>query len=134
MQTPHGVEGPPSPDRSSQRMPVVVKGFMLMCVATAMTLPAFIWFVGGGLCGGGSTCNGPEDIPPPALVLIWLSVPLGLVALGTLVRAQRKIERSGEELNGQTLVAFGFLLALAGTLIVAYIVFSLVNRVLTEPI
>jgi hypothetical protein len=109
----------------------------MMGLATAMTLPAFIWIIGGGLCGpGNSTCSGPANIPLPALVLFWISVPLGLVALGVLLHARGELRRSGREPSsiGDVLAPLGFLLAIAGTLIVAYIGYALLLRAATEPI
>jgi hypothetical protein len=110
---------------------------VLMGLATAMTLPAFIWIIGGGLCGpGSSTCSGPADIPFPALSLLWLSVPLGSIALGILVHAGRQISRAGRAPSGlaDSLAPIGYLLAIAGTVIVAYIAYTLFVRVATEPI
>jgi hypothetical protein len=123
-------EEPSGPDEGSPELssPAVV-GFVLMCLATAMTLPAFIWLAGGGLCGGATSCSGPADIPGLALVLLWLSVPLGIAALVTLISAWTKIHRSGSKL-----LPVGFVLAVVGTLTVASIAFQIFSRALNESI
>lgn len=123
-------EEPSGPDERSPKLsPLAVGGFVSMCLATAMTLPAFIWLVGGGLCGGATSCSGPADIPALALVLLWLSVPLGIAALAILISARTKIHRSGSKL-----LTVGFLLAVVGTLIVASIAFQIFSRALNESI
>lgn len=122
-------EGPSGPDEGSPKLsPLEVGGFVSMCLATAMTLPAFIWLVGGGLCGGATSCSGPADIPALALVLLWLSVPVGIAALAILISA-RTNHRSGSKL-----LTVGFVLAVAGTLIVASIAFQIFSRALNESI
>jgi hypothetical protein len=136
-QLPTGSEGPSRPDGTPRRRSLAFWGLVLMGLATAMTLPAFIWIIAGGLCGpGNSTCSGPADIPIPALILFWLSVPLGLIALGILLHARGEIRRSGRETSGieDLLTPVGYLLAITGTLIVAYIVYTLLLRAATEPI
>jgi hypothetical protein len=106
-----------------------VGGFVSICVATAMTLPAVIWLAGGGLCGGATSCSGPADMPALALVLLWLSVPLGIAALAILISARMKIHRSGSKL-----LAAGFVLAVVGTFIVASIAFRIFSLALNESI
>lgn len=123
-------EEPPGPDNGSAKIgSLAVVGFVSMCVATAMTLPAFIWVAGGGLCGGASSCSGPADIPVPLLVLLWLSVPLGIAALAILMRARTRLYRSGS-----TLLTVGFVLAVIGTLSVAIIALQVFSRALNESI
>jgi hypothetical protein len=136
-QLPTGSEGPSRPDAAPRRRSLASWGLVLMGLATAMTLPAFIWIIGGGLCGpGSSTCNGPADIPFPALILLWLSVPLGSIALGILLHARWQIRRAGRAPSGlaDSLAPIGYLLTMAGTVIVAYIAYTLFVRVATEPI
>jgi hypothetical protein len=136
-QLPTGSEGPSRSGGAPRRPSLASWGLMLMGLATAMTLPAFIWIIGGGLCGpGNSTCSGPEDIPPPALILFWLSVPLGSIALGILLHTRWQIRQAKRDPSGHDdlLAAIGYLLAIAGTVIVAYIAYTLFLRAATEPI
>ena len=116
MQLPQGT---PRPEGIPKRISVAV-GFVLMSLATAMTLPAFIWLIGGGRerripCASrgyeGSPflpCTVPAPMPLPAVVLIWLSVLFGWVSFGILLWAGTKIRRSGGRLRVITLVRFGF--------------------------
>jgi hypothetical protein len=136
-QLPTRSEGPSRPGGAQRRPSLASWGLVLTGLATVMTLPAFVWIVGGGLCGpGNSTCSGPADIPPPALILLGLSVPLGSIALGILLHARRQIRRAERDPSGRAdlLTAIGYLLAIAGTVIVAYIAYTLFLRAATEPI
>jgi hypothetical protein len=108
---------------------LAVGGFVSMCLATAMTLPAFIWLVGGGLCGGATSCSGPADIPASALVLLWPLCSARDRALAIFISARTKIGRSGSKL-----LTVGFVLAVVGTLIVASIAFQVFSRALNESI
>ena len=136
VQLPLGKKSSPRPDGSPKRIPVAaVVGVVLICLATAMTLPAFIWLIGGGLCGpGASTCNGPADMPLPAVVLVWLSVPFGLVALGLLLQALIGDPAIGGRTEGEQSVGAGIGLGRRGDSDRCLHCFLLVNGVLTEPI
>jgi hypothetical protein len=47
-----GEESSPRPDGTPKGIRVAaVVGVVLLCLLTAMTLPAFIWLIVGGLCG-----------------------------------------------------------------------------------
>jgi hypothetical protein len=71
MVLPKQREEPPGPNGSPKLSSLAMVGFVSMCLATAITLPALIWLLGGGLCGpGNTTCSGPADMPVPALVLL----------------------------------------------------------------
>jgi hypothetical protein len=130
MGLPKQREEPPVTNGSPRLSSLAMVGFVSMCLATAMTLPALIWLLGGGLCGrGNTTCSGPADMPVPALVLLWLSVPLGLAALAILMWARAKIHRSGSKLS-----TVGFVMAVVGTLIVANIAYQFFQRLVGEGI
>jgi hypothetical protein len=129
MELPKGREGPPGPNGAPKRLSLARVGFVSMCLATAMTLPALIWLLGGNLCGRGrDTCSGPADMPVPAVVLLWLSVPLGLGALAILIWAATKLKRSGEP-RESNLVKVGIVMAVVGTLIVANICYVFLQRI-----
>lgn len=124
-----------------QRISLPVVGFVLSCIATAMTLPAFVWLIAGGParwiavpCGNDPTnracvARADELLSPWMAGLVWVAVPLGLAALAILTWAATHRLGEGEGIN---LVRYGIVVAIAGTLIVAWMAFNYVNRILTE--
>jgi hypothetical protein len=111
-----------------KRISLALVGFVLSCIATAMTLPAFVWLIAGGpgrqievpgVCLGQMRCTARADslLSPLAAGLVWLSVPLGSVALAILVWAATRRSEGRKEIK---LVRFGIVVAIVGTLIVAY--------------
>lgn len=76
-----------------------------------------------------TSCSGPADIPALALVLLWLSVPLGIAALAILILVRTKIHRLGSKL-----LTVGFILAVVGMFIVASIAFKIFSHALNESI
>jgi hypothetical protein len=124
-----------------KRISLPVVGFVLSCIATAMTLPAFVWLIAGGParriavpCGNdpaGRGCVARADalLSPLAAGLAWLSVPLGSVALAILIWAATRRSGGGKE---SKLVRFGIIVAIVGTLIVVYMALNFVDRVANE--